>query len=89
MKTIKPTPDYIFAKPDETESTTKSGFMLDNSQAERPLTAQVINVGAYVEGINKGDTIIYKSYTTTDIKLEDVDYILLKEEDVCGVIVDE
>jgi chaperonin GroES len=88
MQTIKPTADNIFAKPDETVKQTKSGFLLGEGAVEQPKIAEVINIGGKVTSLKSGDRIIYKSYSTTDIKLDDQDYILMKEEDVVGVVVE-
>lgn len=86
MKTIKPSKYQLFVKPDEKEVKTASGFILSESAVEKPATASVINVGSEVTDYKRDDTVVYKSYAGTDIKLNGDDYMLISEEDVLGVI---
>lgn len=88
MKTIKPAKNQVFAKPTETKKQTNGGLFIAEDSMEKPRTAEVISVGSSVDWLNSGDTIVYKLYTTTDIKLEDTDYMLIAEEDVLGVVTD-
>ena len=88
MKTIKPAQNQVFAKPTEATTKTASGFILSTANAQKPQTASVINVGGGVDWLKAKDTIVYKAYTTTDIKLDGQDYILLSAEDILGVIVE-
>lgn len=87
MQTIAPAPGQIFAKPDEAEAKTKSGLLLDTKSAEKPRTAKVINVGDGVTFYRPNDTIVYKAYAPTEIKLEGVEYILVAAEDVLGKVI--
>ena len=87
MQTIEPGSIFLFCKPDEAETKTKSGLLLTDQAAAKPKTAQVINVGTDVKGYRAKDTIVYKSYATTDIKLNGEDYLLLSQEDVLGKVV--
>jgi chaperonin GroES len=87
MKTVKPSPTHLFCKPDEAETETASGFLLA-AAAEKPKTAHVINVGSNVSTYHPKETIIYKSYATTELKLEGEEYFLIAEEDVLGVVID-
>lgn len=86
MHRIRPASKQIFAKPTEAEKTTKSGLILSDGSVDKPRTAEVINVGSDVTWLKAHDTIVYKMYTTTDIKLDGVDYMLIAEEDVLGVV---
>lgn len=88
MKTIKPNGSYIFAKPIERETKTASGFLLTEGAAEQPKSAEVINIGPNVTTVTPKSIIVYKIYTTTDIKLNGQEYILLAEEDVLGEVID-
>ena len=87
MLTIKPSNNQLFCKPETPESKTNSGFLLLEKSKERPQTAKVINVGAGVEDFSSKDTIVYKPYATTEIKLEGEDYFLIAQEDVLGTVV--
>ena len=64
---------------------TKSGILLGEAK-EKPAYAVVESVGPEVSGIKKGDKIVYKEYSTTEIKVDGKDYIILKEEDVLATL---
>ena len=80
--TIKPLAALVLAKIDSAPTTTASGLYLPENSAEKPKTATVEAVGPKVEGIKVGDKIIYESYSGTDIKHEDVEYVLVAEEKI-------
>ena len=65
--------------------TTKSGILLGEAK-ETPAYAVVESVGPDVKTVKPGDKIVYKNYSTTDIKLDDKDYIIVKEEDVLATL---
>jgi chaperonin GroES len=88
MKTIVPNGAFVLAKPDEVQTASRTGLMLGEQSREVPKTAVVEAVGDSVVGFKQGDRIIYKDYTTTDIKLDSVDYIVLEHIDIIGVIVE-
>ena len=88
MQTIQPSSRQLFCRPKEADTKTKSGFLLTVEAAEKPQMADVINVGSKVEQYKAKDTIIYKPYATTEIKLDGKDYFLVAEEDVLGSVVD-
>jgi chaperonin GroES len=83
---IQPLADYIVAVSEEAESKTASGLFLTQSAQEKPKTAKVVAVGKKVGEIKVGDRIIYKSYSTTDVKVGSDDYILVKEEDILATV---
>ena len=82
---LKPLSDRVVAKKDQPETTTKSGILLGTAK-EAPAYAVVESVGPDVKSIKPGDKIIYKNYSTTDVKLDDVDYIIVKEEDILATL---
>ena len=65
--------------------TTKSGILLGNAK-EAPAYAVVESVGPDVKTIKKGDKIISKNYSTTDVKIDDKEYIIVKEEDILATL---
>ena len=87
MQTIVPATLQVFAQ-EKDKQVQKGGFILTETSAEKPLAANVLAVGSGITWINPGDTIIYKPYATTEFKLDDVDYILIHEEDILGLIKD-
>ena len=82
---LKPLKDRIVAKVEKPLEKTKSGILLGEAK-EKPAYAVVESVGPGVESVKKGDKIVYKEYSTTEIKVDDVDYIILKEEDVLATM---
>lgn len=86
MSKIQPLADRIVAQAVEASDKTASGFYLPQDAKEKPQMAKVVAVGKDVKEVKKGDTIVYPKYGTTEIKVDADEYILLKEEDVLGVI---
>lgn len=87
MQTIKPAKNQLFCKPDDAELKIGSIYVGEKSVA-KPRTAKVINTGDAVVHFKANDTIIYKTYSTTDIKLNGVDFFLVSEEDVLGTVIE-
>lgn len=83
---LHPLADYIVAEGDSVNERTTSGLYLPTNAQEKPKTAIVLAVGPSVKQVKKGDRIIYKSYSTTDVKVDKTDYILVKEEDVLATV---
>lgn len=82
---LKPLKDRIVAKIEKPLEKTKSGILLGEAK-EKPSYAVVESVGPEVKEVKKGDKIVYKEYSTTDIKLDETNYIILKEEDVLATL---
>ena len=83
---IQPLADYVVAVGEEAESKTASGLYLTQSSQEKPKTAKVVAVGKGAREIKVGDKIIYKSYSTTEVKVGSDEYILVKEEDILATV---
>lgn len=82
---IKPLKNKIVAIKEEPLTKTKSGILLGEAK-EVPAYAVVEAVGPEVENIKKGDKIIYKEFSTTNIKVDDKDYIIVADEDVLATM---
>ncbi len=83
---IQPLGDYVVAVAEEAESKTKSGFYLPEAAKEKPKTSKVVAVGKDVKNVKAGDKIIYGGYTTTEVKVGNVDYQLIKEENIYATV---
>lgn len=83
---LQPLGDYVVAKSEEAKTKTASGIYLPDNAQEKPKTAKVVAVGPAATQIKVGDRIVYKSYSTTDVKIEDEEYILVKQEDVLATV---
>ena len=82
---LKPLKDRVVAKIEKPLEKTKSGILLGEAK-EKPAYAVVESVGPDVKSVKRGEKIVYKEYSTTEIKVEDVDYIILKEEDILATL---
>jgi chaperonin GroES len=92
---IQPLADYVVAQAEEAPTKTASGLYLPDKAAEKPKTAKVVAVGPGKVGddneripmeLKVGDRIVYKSYSTTDVKVGDQEYIIVREEDVLAKV---
>ena len=82
---IKPLADRIVAKKDAATSTTASGILLGEAK-EKPNTATIESVGPDVKSVKKGDRILYREYSATDLKYDGKDYLIVKEEDILATL---
>ena len=93
MKLV-PLADRVVLKQLEAEETTKSGIVLPGKEKEKPQQAEVIAVGpgGTVDGkeikmeVKKGDQVIYSKYAGTEVKLDDVTYIIVKQNDILAIV---
>jgi chaperonin GroES len=83
---IKPLADRVVAVREEAKAQTASGIYLPDTAKEKPAYATVEAVGPDVKGIKKGDKIIYKEYSTTELKIDGKEYLIVKEEDVLATV---
>jgi chaperonin GroES len=91
---IKPLGDRVVIKMMESEETTKSGIVLPGSAKEKPQMAEVLAVGpgGMVDGkevkmeVKAGDKIIYSKYAGTEVKLDDNEYIIVRQSDILAIV---
>ncbi len=83
---IQPLADYVVAQAEEASNKTASGLYLPSSSQEKPKVAKVVAVAEGVRQLKVGDRIIYKSYSNTDVKVGNEEFILVKEEDVLATV---
>lgn len=84
---LVPLGDRLVIKQVVAEETTKSGIVLPGQTKEKPQEATIVAVGKDVkEELKAGDTVIYSKYAGTNVKVDDVEYIIVKEEDVLAVL---
>ncbi len=83
---IQPLADYVVAQADEATTKTASGLYLPDAATEKPKTAKIVAVGKDAKQVKVGERIIYKSYSTTEVKHDGVEYILVKEEDILATV---
>ncbi len=93
MKLV-PLSDRVVLKQGEAEETTKSGIILTSSAQEKPQEAEVIAVGpgGLVDGkevtmqVKPGQKVIYTKYSGTDVKIDDEEYIIVKQSDILAIV---
>ena len=93
---IKPLGDRVLIKPKEAEETVKGGIIIPDSAKEKPQEGTVAAVGpgrGLDDGskdelsLTVGDKVIYSKYAGSEIKIDGEDYLLMREDDVLGIIV--
>ncbi|MDE6686890.1 MAG: co-chaperone GroES [Lachnospiraceae bacterium] len=89
MKLV-PLGDRVVLKPLAAEETTKSGIILPGQNKEKPQQAEVVAVGPGTEEVKmevkKGDQVIYSKYAGNEVKIDDQDYIIVKQNDILAII---
>jgi chaperonin GroES len=92
---FKPLHDRLLLKPTVAETKTKSGIIIPDTAQEKPMQGEVIAVGKgkrLEDGrllpldVKVGDKVIYGKWSGTEVKLDGVEHVILKEEDLFGVV---
>ena len=92
---LRPLQDRILVQRVKEESTTKGGIIIPDTAKEKPAEGKVVSVGNGRVGddgkrialeIKKGDKILFGKYSGTEVKIEGDEYLIMREEDVLGVI---
>ena len=92
--TLKPLADRVVIKSLEVEDTSKGGIILTGTAKEKPQMAEVIAVGpgGNVDGkevtmhVSVGDRVIYSKYAGTEVKLDGVEYIVVRQNDILAIV---
>ncbi len=92
--TIRPLFDRVVVKSVDTEETTKSGIVLPGAAKEKPQMAEVVAVGpgGNIDGkeitmqVKLGDKVIYSKYAGNEVKLDGVEYIVIRQSDILAVV---
>ena len=92
---IRPLYDRIVAKRIEEKETLRSGIIIPDSAKEKPQEAEVIAVGhgkrlengeVVPLDVKAGDRILFGKYTGNEIRLDGEEYMIMREEDVLGIL---
>lgn len=83
---ITPLADRVVAVREAVKTQTASGIYLPDTAKEKPVVAEVKAIGPDVKQLKVGDRIVYKEYSTTELKVESVEYLIVKEEDVLATV---
>lgn len=92
---VRPLADRVMVKPHEVETKTPGGIVIpDTADKDKPIQGTIIAIGAgkYVDGkmlplqVKVGDKVLFGKYAGTNIKLDDQEYLVMREEDVMAVV---
>ena len=83
---FKPLGKRVLVERTEVEEKTASGIILVDSAKEKPNTAIVKAVGSEVTELKEGDTIVFEQFRGTEFTLDGVDYLVLEQENIIGVM---
>ena len=92
---IRPLHDRVVIRRVEEETTTKGGIVLPDTATEKPSRGKVIAVGSgklldngevRPVDLKEGDEVLFGKYAGTEVKVDDEDLIVMREDDVMGVI---
>jgi chaperonin GroES len=93
---VRPLQDRLLVRRVEEQERTKGGIIIPDTAKERPLEGEVIAVGngkrledgtLVALDVKKGDRVLFGKYSGTEIKVDGIDHLILREEEVLGVIV--
>ncbi len=92
---IRPLHDRIIVERLEEETTTAAGIIIPDSAKEKPQQGKVVAVGkgkVTEDGkvlpldVKTGDTVLFGKYAGTEVKLEGKEYLMMREDDILGVV---
>lgn len=92
---VRPLHDRVLVKRFTEEERTKGGIIIPDNAKEKPIQGEVIAVGNGRIGddgklraleVRKGDRVLFGKYAGTEIKIEGDDFLMMREEDILGVL---
>ncbi len=92
---LRPLHDRILVKRVEEEKQTKGGIIIPDTATEKPIEGNVVAVGkgkiaddgkTIALDVKKGDRILFGKYGGSDVKIDGVEYLIMREDDVLGII---
>ena len=94
---ITPLGDRVLVRPIEKEEARKSGLIIPDTAKEKPQTGEVVSVGPGGRDesgklipidVKTGDTVLFGKWSGTEVKIDGVEYLIMKESDIMGVMED-
>jgi len=92
---LRPLHDRILVQRVEEETTTKGGIIIPDTAKEKPVEGKVVSAGNGKIGddgkrialeVKKGDRILFGKYGGTEVKIEGEEYLIMREDDVLGIV---
>ena len=92
---IRPLHDRVVIERLEEERTSAGGIVIPDSAAEKPMRGKVIAVGigktldngnVVPLSVKKGDVVVFGKYSGTEVKIDSHEYVIMREDDLMGII---
>jgi chaperonin GroES len=91
---VKPLSDRVLVKPLEEMEVKKGGIIIPDTAKERPMQGEVVEVGpGRVEDgkkvpmeVKKGDKVLYGKYSGTEVTIDNVEYLIMRESDILAIL---
>ncbi|MCU7959654.1 MAG: co-chaperone GroES [gamma proteobacterium symbiont of Bathyaustriella thionipta] len=92
---IRPLHDRVVVRRKEEERTSAGGIVLPDSATEKPILGEVLAVGngkvsdqgeVHPLDVKVGDTVLFGKYSGTEVKLDDEEVLVMREDDIMGVV---
>ena len=92
---LKPLGDRVLVKRLEEELVTKGGIIIPDSAKEKPMRGEIVAAGDGKRGddgktmkmnVKKGDMVLFNKYAGTEIKIDDEEFLIMREDDILGII---
>jgi chaperonin GroES len=92
---IKPLQDRIIVKRIEEEEKTKGGIIIPDSAKEKPMEGEIVAVGPgkvldngtrVAPSVKAGDRVLFGKYAGTEVKIDGVEHLIMREDDILGII---
>ena len=93
--TFRPLHDRVLVKRIESEEKTKSGIIIPDTAKEKPMEGEVVSTGSGIRqengtitplDVKAGDRVLFGKWSGTEIKLDNKDYLVMKESDIMGIL---
>ncbi len=84
---LRPLNNNVVLRKEAAEKKTASGIILTESAKDKPSIATVVAVGKDCEAkLKENDKVVYKEYSGTKVKMDEVEYIIIEDEDILAVV---
>ncbi|MEE1020128.1 MAG: co-chaperone GroES [Bacteroidales bacterium] len=87
---VRPLSDRVLIKPAEMEQKTASGIIIPDTAKEKPMRGEVVAVGPGKKDepmtVKVGDQVLYGKYSGTEIAIDGIDYLIMRENDIYAII---
>jgi len=92
---VKPLADRVLIKPLEIAEMKKGGIIIPDTAKEKPQEGEVMEVGPgrvtddgkkIVMEVKKGDKVLYGKYSGTEVTIDDVEYLIMRESDILAIV---